>query len=77
MQGPGTLGRPIAAMNGSSLIDRSLKALARRAAPAFFRLAGVSVEPSAIRWEDVTVNLPEFRADQVLLVERTDEPDRR
>ena len=48
-------------MNGSAIIDRSLKALARRAAPAFVRLADLSVEPSAIRWEDVTVSLPELR----------------
>lgn len=60
-----------AVMNGSALIDRSLKALARRVAPAFFRLAGIAVEPSTLHWEDVTVNLPELRADQVLLVEET------
>jgi hypothetical protein len=58
------------------LIDRSLKALARRAVPAFLRLAGVDVPPAAIRWEDVTINLPEFRADQVLLVGADDDPHR-
>jgi Domain of unknown function (DUF4351) len=63
-------------MNGSSLIDRSLKALARRAAPAFLRLAGVDAPPAAIRWEDVTVNLPEFRADQVLIVGADEDPGR-
>src|SRR5688572_18563244 len=63
-------------MDGSTLIDRSLKALARRAAPAFLRLAGQSVDPSALRWEDVTINLPEFRADQVLLVGAEDDPGR-
>src|SRR5712692_1367740 len=63
-------------MNGSTLIDRSLKALARRAAPAFFRLIGEPVEPSAIRWEDVSINLPEHRADQVLLVGQEDDPER-
>jgi predicted transposase YdaD len=63
-------------MNGSALIDRSLKALARRAAPAFFRLAGITVDPSAIHWEDVSVNLPELRADQVLLVEADGDAER-
>src|SRR5438105_2582141 len=63
-------------MNGSTVIDRSLKALARRAAPAFLRLFGVPVEPSTLRREDVSVNLPEFRADQVLLVGAEDDPER-
>jgi predicted transposase YdaD len=63
-------------MNGSLLIDRSLKALARRVAPTFLRLAGVDAPPAALRWEDVTINLPEYRADQVLLVGVDDAPRR-
>jgi hypothetical protein len=63
-------------MNGSTLIDRSLKALARRAAPTFCRLAGVLTDPSAIHWEDVTINLPEYRADQVLLIGEASDPER-
>lgn len=53
-----------------SAIDRSLKALVRRVPTAFLRLAGVEVAPEDVRAEDVTINLPEFRADQVLILRR-------
>jgi predicted transposase YdaD len=53
-----------------------LKALVRRVPTAFLRLAGIDVEPGAIRTDDVTINLPEFRADQVLLVGQQDDPAR-
>lgn len=50
-------------------IDRSLKALIREFPVAFFRLAGVKVEGTRIHTADVSVNLPEFRADDVLVVQ--------
>jgi predicted transposase YdaD len=50
-------------------IDRSLKALIRAVPPAFCRLAGAEVEPGRIRMVEASVNLPEFRADQVLLIQ--------
>jgi predicted transposase YdaD len=49
-----------------ALIDRSVKALIRAVPGAFFRLAGVQARE--YRFEDVTLNLPEFRADHVLIV---------
>ena len=50
------------------IIDRSVKALFREVPEAFFRLAGVEVDPGAVRFEDITLHLPELRADHVLLV---------
>jgi hypothetical protein len=61
---------------GPSLFDRSIKVLLRRAYPAFLRLAGVAVDPARVRPEDVTINLPEHRADQVFLVGEEGDPDR-
>jgi len=55
-------------MSEPSLIDRSVKVLIRRNPPVFFRLAGLKVDPSLIRAEDVSVNLPEYRADQVFIM---------
>jgi predicted transposase YdaD len=49
-------------------LDRSLKALIRRVPTAFLRLAGIEANPNVVRIEDVTINLPEFRADQVLII---------
>jgi hypothetical protein len=49
-------------VNPPNLIDRSLKVLIRRVAPAFFRLAGVSVDPATISPGDVSVNLCSFCA---------------
>lgn len=60
----------------ADLFDRSLKVLARRAAPAFFRPAGLDVRPDQIRTTDVSINLPEHRADQVFLIGGHDDPDR-
>jgi predicted transposase YdaD len=57
-----------AAAGEPTLLDRSLKALVRRVPAAAFRLCGAEVDPARTRTEDVTVNLPEFRADQVLVV---------
>ena len=59
-----------------SRIDRSLKVLIRRAYPAFFRLARLDVDPSTIYSDDVTVILPEHRADQVFLVGAAGDPNR-
>src|SRR4051794_34096611 len=53
-----------------SLIDRSAKVLARRVPDAFCRLAGIEVAGAALSFEDVSINLPEYRADQVLIIER-------
>jgi hypothetical protein len=36
-----------------------------------FRLAGLDVDPGAVRAEDVSIDLPEFRADQVLVATGT------
>lgn len=58
------------------LIDRSVKALMRRVPPAFFRLAGADVDPGTIQIGDVSINLPEFRADQVFLVGEVSDPER-
>lgn len=55
-------------------IDRSLKELVRREPEAFLRLLGI--DASRARPADVSVNLPEFRADQVFLIE-PEEPETR
>jgi hypothetical protein len=59
-------------MPESFAIDRSMKVLFRCVPPAFFRLAGLEVDPSLIRLGDVSVNIPEFRADQVLIAHSPD-----
>ena len=58
------------------LLDRSLKLLTRRAAPALCRLAAIAVDPAQIRFEDTAVNVAEHRADTVLLLGAEDDPDR-
>jgi predicted transposase YdaD len=58
-----------------NLLDLSMKTLCRHAPAAMLRLAGVEVEPARVRLGDVTVVLPEFRADQVLLVGGDTEPE--
>jgi hypothetical protein len=63
-------------MSPAQLIDRSLKLLFRRVSPALFRLARLSVDPAAIRLADVSVNLPEHRADQLFLTGADDDPRR-
>jgi predicted transposase YdaD len=60
----------------TSIIDRSVKILIRRVPPAFFRLLGLVIDPDAIRPGDVSVNLPEFRADQLFIVGAEDDPAR-
>jgi predicted transposase YdaD len=62
--------------NPRNVLDRSLKALIRTVPPAFFRLAGAEVDPAAIQPGDVSINLPEFRTDQVFLVGAADDPER-
>ncbi|HTE21192.1 MAG TPA: hypothetical protein VK689_22735 [Armatimonadota bacterium] len=57
-------------------IDRSLKALVRRVTPVFFRLVGVEVDPRVVRLSNISVNLPEFRADQVFVVGEEGDPGR-
>jgi predicted transposase YdaD len=52
---------------GTADIDRSLKALFREFPLAFFRLAGLAAPPETVLVADVSVNVPELRADQVLL----------
>ncbi len=68
---------PTPKISPRALIDRSVKALFRQVPGAFFRLAHVEVEPDAIRFEDVALNLPETRADHVLLIGAEDDPSRR
>ena len=48
-------------------LDRSVKALVRHYPRAFLRLAGLEIAGD-VRFGDVSVNLPELRADQVLVV---------
>lgn len=50
------------------VVDIALKVLARATPAAFFRLAGIEVDPARIRHEDVTVAVAERRADHVFLV---------
>jgi predicted transposase YdaD len=68
--------QPFSRPDSSALIDRSVKALIRQVPGAFFRLAGVETGLSPIRYEDVTVSIPEHRADQVLSLGADDDPDR-
>lgn len=60
---------------GQQFIDRSVKALCRRVPQALLQLLGVNpfVE---LAWEDVNINLPEHRADQVLILGGPDDPRR-
>ena len=51
-----------------NILDVALKVLGRHYPAALLRLAGPEVAPESVRCEDVSVTLPEFRADQVLLV---------
>jgi predicted transposase YdaD len=59
-----------------NIIDRSVKVLIRRVPPAFFRLAGIETGDRPVRLTDVSVNLPEYRADQVFLVGEEGDPGR-
>jgi hypothetical protein len=54
----------------SNLIDRSIKLLLRDRPAAVMRLAGMLIQPQAIRVEDPNLNLPELRADHVFIVDR-------
>jgi predicted transposase YdaD len=60
----------------STALDRSLKTLIRRAPGAFFRLAGITPDPRVVRPGDVSVNVAEFRADQVFIVGEEGDPKR-
>jgi predicted transposase YdaD len=60
----------------SSLIDRSLKVLFRREPAALCRLVGAAADPDRIRLGDVTVNIPEHRADHLFLLGDDDDPSR-
>lgn len=57
---------------GFQSIDRSVKALAQRLPAGFFRLIGLEYDPARVRTEEVSVNLPEHRADGVFLIEEGD-----
>jgi hypothetical protein len=59
-----------------ALIDRSVKALIRAVPEALFRLAGVEVDRGAVHFEDIALNLPELRADHVLLHGAENDPAR-
>jgi hypothetical protein len=52
-----------------AVVDITLKVLSRAAPAAFFRLAGLSVDPVSIRHVDVNVAVAERRADHVFLVD--------
>jgi hypothetical protein len=60
---------------GQQFIDRSVKALCRRVPWALLQL--LSVDPTVeLAWEDVSINLPERRADQVLILGSPADPNR-
>jgi predicted transposase YdaD len=59
-----------------SPIDRSVKALLRRVPEVFSRLAWIDVDPTHVRREDVSINLLEFRADQLFLIHGDHDPRR-
>jgi hypothetical protein len=60
---------------GQQFIDRSVKALCRRVPTALLQLLSVESDVE-MAWEDVSVNLPEHRADQVLIIGAVDDPQR-
>ena len=67
-----TGGKTTAKTESSNVIDISVKGLFRELPEAILRLAGLSVNPGAIRVEDPTLSLPELRADHVFIID--DEP---
>jgi hypothetical protein len=60
---------------GQQLIDRSVKALCRRVPWALLQLLEVDAE-TELAWEDVSINLPERRADQVMILGSPGSPHR-
>ena len=60
-------------MSATADIDRSLKVLVRQVPRAFFRLAGAEIRDRPLSVTDVSVNVPEHRADNVLLVGAEDD----
>ncbi|HTE20149.1 MAG TPA: hypothetical protein VK689_17430, partial [Armatimonadota bacterium] len=63
-------------MDAPNPVDTSVKALIREIPGAFFRLVGLTVDPSKVRLEDTSINLPEQRADHVFIIGDADDPDR-
>src|SRR5258708_5190910 len=63
-------------MNDTNTLDAALKLLTRHAAHALLLLLDSSADPDHIRFEDTAVNLPEHRADQILMVGAEDDPER-
>src|SRR5690349_19352561 len=59
-----------------NLFDLSMKTICRHAPAALLRLAGSLVDPLSIFLADVSVVLPEFRADQLLLIGDPPDPSR-
>lgn len=59
-----------------ALLDRCLKVLPRHAYPAIFRLFGAEIDPATVRFEDVALNVPEHRADDLLVVEASEPAER-
>jgi predicted transposase YdaD len=51
-----------------------LKVLSRRALPALLRLIGAEADPAKVRFENVAINLPEYNADDVLVLGDADAP---
>jgi len=56
-------------------IDTSVKALVREFPDVVLRLAGVEPPPGPLRFEDTAINLPERRADHVLVIGAAGEPE--
>nr|MDQ2730659.1 hypothetical protein [Armatimonadota bacterium] len=55
-------------MNELSVFDRSVKVLFRNTPDAICRLLDMDVSPGDIRTDDVSVNVPELRADGLLVL---------
>ncbi|MDQ2733033.1 MAG: DUF4351 domain-containing protein [Armatimonadota bacterium] len=61
-------------MTPPTLIDRSVKILIRDHPDAMSRLLNLNISPEHIRTDDVSVNVPEFRSDQLFVIEGAGDP---
>ena len=58
------------------MIDRTVRTLIRRAPLALLRLAQVRPGEKPVQLADVTINLPEYRADHVFTLGADNDPGR-
>jgi hypothetical protein len=56
-------------------VDTSIRGLLRGQAQVLFQLLGHGPPPPRLRWEDTALNLPELRADHVLVIGTEAEPE--